>query len=51
MTDTLACDVEYWPTIDPAGALEAGSREQKLETFRALRDALEARIRERLGAE
>jgi len=51
LTDTWACDVEFWPTIDPAGALDAGSREQKLDTFRALRDALEARIVERLGAE
>lgn len=51
LTDTWACDVEYWPTIDPAGALESGSREQKLDTFRALRDALETQILERLGAE
>ncbi len=48
LTDTMACDVEYWPTMDPAAALEGGSRAQKLELFRSLRDALEARIRERL---
>ncbi|MEN8721759.1 MAG: low molecular weight phosphatase family protein [Alphaproteobacteria bacterium] len=51
LTDTMACDVEYWPTIDPTAALEGGSRAQKLDIFRALRDALEARIKERLGAE
>jgi len=47
LTRTLAADVEYWPTPDPT-AIE-GSREQKLEAYRAVRDELERRIRERFG--
>jgi protein-tyrosine-phosphatase len=47
LTRTLAADVEYWPTPDPT-AVE-GSREQKLEAYRAVRDQLLAQIRERFG--
>ena len=47
LTRTLAADVEYWPTPDPT-AIE-GSREQKLEAYRAVRDELERHIRERFG--
>ena len=45
LTRTMACDVEYWPTMDPS--VVEGSREEKLEAYRAVRDTLMARIRER----
>ncbi len=38
-------DIEYWPTFDPT--LVMGSRETVLEAYRAVRDALAAKIRER----
>ena len=41
-TRTMAVDVEYWPTMDPS--LAQGSRDQRLEEYRAVRDALEKRI-------
>ena len=47
LTRTLAAQVEYWPTPDPTVA--EGSREQRLEAYRAVRDQLMARIRERFG--
>ncbi len=40
-----AVDIEYWPTLDPT--LTAGARDTKLDAYRAVRDALEARIRRR----
>jgi hypothetical protein len=40
--------VEYWPTPDPSVA--EGSREQRLEAYRAVRDQLLAHIRERFAA-
>ena len=42
-TRTLACDVLYWPTIDPT-AVE-GSRERRLEAYREVRDELSKRIK------
>jgi len=45
MTRTMACDVEFWPTLDPT-AYE-GSREIRLAAYREVRDSLLARIRER----
>ena len=45
MTRTMACDVEFWPTMDPS--LVEGSREERLEAYRDVRDTLMARIRER----
>ena len=45
LTRTSAVELEYWPTMDPT-ALE-GSREQKLEAYRAVRDELLQRIRKR----
>jgi len=45
MTRTMACDVEYWPTMDPS--VIEGNREDRLEAYRAVRDTLLARIRER----
>ena len=49
VTRTLAADVEYWPTADPT-AVE-GSREQRLDAYRAVRDQLSRRIRERFAAQ
>ena len=48
MTRTMACDVEYWPTLD-ATAIE-GSRETVLNAYRDVRDSLLKRIRERFPA-
>jgi len=48
LTRTNAADVEYWPTADPT--VVEGSREQRLEAYRAVRDELMARIRERFGS-
>lgn len=48
LTRTLAAEVEYWPTPDPTVA--EGSREQRLDVYRAVRDQLMRRIRERFGA-
>ncbi len=47
LTRTLAVDVEYWPTADPT-AIE-GSREQRLNAYREVRDQLLARVRERFS--
>jgi len=41
-TRTMAVEVEYWPTFDPS--LAEGSREQRLEEYRAVRDAIDARM-------
>lgn len=46
LTRVLAADVEYWPTVDPT--VVQGSREQKLEAYREVRDGLMSRIKERL---
>jgi protein-tyrosine-phosphatase len=45
LTRMLAVDVEYWPTSD-ATAVE-GSREQRLDAYREVRDQLMNRIRQR----
>jgi protein-tyrosine-phosphatase len=45
LTRTSAVELEYWPTLDPT-ALE-GSREQRLDAYRAVRDELMRRIRAR----
>lgn len=37
--------VEYWPSFDPS--LAEGSREQRIDEYRALRDQLRARIAQR----
>jgi protein-tyrosine-phosphatase len=42
-TRTLACDVTYWPTVDPT-AVE-GSRDRRLEAYRDVRDGLSRRIK------
>ena len=48
ITRTNAVDVEYWPTPDPS--IVEGSREQRLEAYRAVRDQLLAHINERFAA-
>jgi len=48
LTRTLAAEVEYWPTADPTAA--DGSREQRLEAYRTVRDQLMQRIRARFVA-
>ena len=47
LTRTIAADVEYWPTQDPTG--QEGSRAQRLDAYRAVRDMLGARIKERFA--
>jgi protein-tyrosine-phosphatase len=47
LTRTLAAEVEYWPTHDATAA--EGSREQRLDAYREVRDELMARIHERFG--
>ena len=47
LTHTNAVEVEYWPTADPTGV--EGSREQRLDAYRAVRDQLSKRIRERFS--
>jgi len=49
LTRTVAADVEYWPTPDPT-AVE-GSREQRLEAYREVRDQLMRRIKQRFGTQ
>jgi protein-tyrosine-phosphatase len=47
LTRANAVDVEYWPTVDPTDT--DGSREQRLDAYRAVRDQLLNRIRERFA--
>jgi protein-tyrosine-phosphatase len=47
LTRTLAADVEYWPTPDPTAT--EGSREQRLDAYRAVRELLTRRIKERFA--
>lgn len=42
MTRTMACDVLFWNTFDPA--LVEGSREVRLDAYRQVRDELYKRI-------
>jgi protein-tyrosine-phosphatase len=48
LTRTMAVEVEYWPTLD-ATAVE-GSRTQRLDAYRAVRDELMQRIERRFAA-
>ena len=48
LTRRLALDVEYWPTPDPT--IAEGNREQRLDSYREVRDQLLTRIRRRFGA-
>jgi protein-tyrosine-phosphatase len=47
LTRTIAADVEYWPTVDPTDA--EGSREQRLDAYRSVRDQIRARIEQRFA--
>jgi protein-tyrosine-phosphatase len=42
LTRTMSCDLEFWPILD-ATAVE-GSREARLDAYRAVRDALHQRL-------
>jgi protein-tyrosine phosphatase len=42
MTRSMACDVEFWNTLDPS--LIDGSRDVRLDAYRQVRDELERRI-------
>ena len=48
LTHRLAAEVEYWPTADPT--VIEGNREQRLDAYRAVRDQLMQRMRERFTA-
>ena len=48
MTRTAATQVEYWPTMDPTAV--DGSREQRLMAYRAVRDQLMRRLKQRFLA-
>ena len=47
LTRTSGVDVEYWPTADPTGV--EGSREQRLDAYRQIRDQLLGRMRQRFS--
>ena len=45
MARARAVNFEYWPIPDPT--LETGSRDQRLEAYRHMRDELDRRLRDR----
>nr|CAD6425662.1 low molecular weight phosphatase family protein [Rhizobium sp. Q54] len=47
LTRSNAVEVIYWPTMDPTAA--TGSREQRLDAYRTVRDHLWKRIEERFS--
>ena len=47
LTRTSGADVEYWPTVDPTDV--EGSREQRLDAYRAVRDQLTNKLRARFA--
>src|ERR1700733_3327415 len=49
LTRTMAAEVEYWPT--PAPTATEGTREQRLDAYREVRDQLMRRINARFGAQ
>jgi protein-tyrosine-phosphatase len=49
LTRTMAADVEYWPTPDPTPT--EGTREQRLDAYREVRDQLMERIQARFGSQ
>ncbi len=51
LTRTMAVDVEYWPTHDATLVIGQGTREQVLDSYRRVRDALFHKIRARFGFE
>ncbi len=48
LTRSQAVEAEHWPTDDPS--LAAGSRDQQLEAYRTVRDALARLIAARFGS-
>ena len=42
LTRTMACDIEYWPTLDVT--MIEGNRDTRLDAYRAVRDELDRRI-------
>lgn len=46
LTRTMACEVEYWPTLDPTAV--QGNRDAILESYRQVRDSLMETIKKRL---
>src|SRR6266404_1041213 len=48
LTRTVAAEVEYWPTPDPT--VIEGTREQRLDAYRAVRDQLLRRVKDRFSA-
>jgi protein-tyrosine-phosphatase len=51
LTRTMAVDVEYWPTFDASLMVGQGTREQTLDSYRAVRDALFIRVKKRFSIE
>ena len=49
LTRTMAADVEYWPTPDPTAT--EGTREQRLDAYREVRDQLMRRIQARFASQ
>lgn len=49
LTRTMACEVEFWNTFDPT--IIEGSREQRLDAYRQVRDQLRQRLAQRFGAD
>jgi protein-tyrosine-phosphatase len=45
LTRTSSCEIEFWPTMDPS--LVDGSREVRLDAYRALREHLLKRLQAR----
>jgi protein-tyrosine-phosphatase len=45
LTRTMACDVEFWNTLDPT--IIEGNRETRLRAYREVRDTLKKRIEAR----
>jgi hypothetical protein len=45
----MAVDVEYWPVMDPT--IVEGSREQRLDAYRAARDEIMRRIKARFSVD
>lgn len=45
MTRSMACEVEFWNTFDPS--MVEGSRDQRLEVYRQVRDQLQRHILQR----
>ncbi len=45
LTRHMSCDVEYWQTLDPS--FIEGNRDSRMDAYRAVRDGLFERIRQR----